>query len=90
MPLIPQPIYRIYTEFVTICFEIPSTDFPPTFWSIYDSAFQVDPNDPAKPLMVVHVPPLSTVESDLAEEAIKSEQISMERLLVHRYNSTRN
>ena len=46
--------------------------------------FQVDPHDPAKPLMVVHVPPLSSAEADLSETAIKSEQISMESLLVHR------
>ena len=33
--------------------------------------------------MVCHVPPLASPEAELAEQAIRSEQISMERLLVH-------
>ncbi len=49
----------------------------------YRFSVQVDPHDPAQPLMVFHVPPLSTAEAVLAEQAIRSEQISMERLLVH-------
>jgi mediator of RNA polymerase II transcription subunit 14 len=47
---------------------------------------QVDPHDAARPLMVCHVPPLSATspEADLAtEKAIRSDHISMERLLVH-------
>ena len=47
---------------------------------------QVDPHDAARPLTVCHVPPLShnAADADLAtEKAIRSEHISMERLLVH-------
>ena len=52
----------------------------------YRFSVQVDPHDAARPLMVCHVPPLShnAADADLAmEKAIRSDHISMERLLVH-------
>lgn len=45
----------------------------------YRFSVQVDPHDPAKPLMVYHVPPLV---SDLGDKAIRSDHISLERILV--------
>lgn len=49
----------------------------------YRFSVQVDPHDPAKPLMVFHVPALAADEADIADSAIRSDHISMERLLVH-------
>ncbi|XP_063244367.1 mediator of RNA polymerase II transcription subunit 14 isoform X2 [Bacillus rossius redtenbacheri] len=49
----------------------------------YRLAVQVDQNDPAKPLTIVHVPSLGSKESEIADRAIRSELLSMERLLVH-------
>lgn len=43
---------------------------------------QVDVADPARPLAVVHVPSLPGKESDVADRAIRSDLLSMERLLV--------
>eukprot|EP00095_Tigriopus_kingsejongensis_P000362 snap_masked-scaffold319_size207808-processed-gene-0.2 protein:Tk00362 transcript:snap_masked-scaffold319_size207808-processed-gene-0.2-mRNA-1 annotation:"mediator of rna polymerase ii transcription subunit 14" len=47
----------------------------------YRFSVQVDPHDPAKPLMVFHVPPLAS-ETDMGEKAIRSDHISLERILV--------
>ncbi len=51
----------------------------------YRFSVQVDPHDPAQPLMVWHVPPLQPAsDAVLAERAVRcSDRISMERLLVH-------
>uniref|UniRef100_A0A1B6LA62 Mediator of RNA polymerase II transcription subunit 14 n=1 Tax=Graphocephala atropunctata TaxID=36148 RepID=A0A1B6LA62_9HEMI len=49
----------------------------------------VDTHDPARPLSVVHVPTLGnkvgfgTEENEIADRAIRSDLLSMERLLVH-------
>ena len=44
---------------------------------------QVDPHDPARPLMVVHTPALTLKEAELAERSIRTERLSVESLLVH-------
>lgn len=44
---------------------------------------QVDPHDAAQPLMVHHIPPLLSDEAKAAEAAIRSDHVSLERLLVH-------
>ncbi|XP_017775770.1 PREDICTED: mediator of RNA polymerase II transcription subunit 14 [Nicrophorus vespilloides] len=49
----------------------------------YRLTVQVDPHDPARPLAVMHVPSLGNKESEIADRAIRSELLSMERLLVH-------
>lgn len=49
----------------------------------YRFSVQVDPHDAAKPLLVCHVPTLPAKEAELAEQAIRTDHISMERLLVH-------
>ncbi|XP_026466667.1 mediator of RNA polymerase II transcription subunit 14 isoform X2 [Ctenocephalides felis] len=49
----------------------------------YRLSIQVDSHDPARPLAVVHVPTLGNKESEVADRAIRSELLSMERLLVH-------
>ncbi|KAJ8894673.1 hypothetical protein PR048_007338 [Dryococelus australis] len=55
----------------------------------YRLTVQVDQHDPAKPLTIVHVPSLGSKatlyssESEIADRAIRSELLSMERLLVH-------
>ncbi|KAF2885129.1 hypothetical protein ILUMI_21063 [Ignelater luminosus] len=49
----------------------------------YRLTVQVDPHDPARPLSVVHIPSLGNKESEIADRAIRSELLSMERLLVH-------
>jgi len=36
-----------------------------------------------KPLQIVHNPPLSTKDSELAEQSIRSDQLSLEKLLTH-------
>ncbi|XP_064090575.1 mediator of RNA polymerase II transcription subunit 14-like [Macrobrachium nipponense] len=49
----------------------------------YRLTVQVDPTEPSKPLMVLHTPSLSSKESEIAERAIRSDHLSIERLLVH-------
>ncbi|EEB11666.1 CRSP complex subunit, putative [Pediculus humanus corporis] len=49
----------------------------------YKLTVQVDNYDPARPLTVVHVPSLGGKESEIADKAIRSDILSMERLLVH-------
>ncbi|XP_071034254.1 mediator of RNA polymerase II transcription subunit 14 isoform X1 [Parasteatoda tepidariorum] len=44
---------------------------------------QMDPNDPSKPLQVTHVPHLSHKDAQLADQAIKSDFLSVEKLLIH-------
>lgn len=45
---------------------------------------QTDPNNKARPLSVVHLPSLGEKESaEVADRAVRSDVISMERLLVH-------
>nr|XP_018906970.1 PREDICTED: mediator of RNA polymerase II transcription subunit 14 isoform X1 [Bemisia tabaci] len=49
----------------------------------YKLTVLVDVHDPARPLSVQHVPNLSSKESEITDKAIRSELLSMERLLVH-------
>ena len=49
----------------------------------YRFSIQVDPHDPFKPLSIVHMPPLNLKDSEMTERVIRSENLSMERLLVH-------
>lgn len=49
----------------------------------YKLTVQVDQHDPARPLAIVHVPSLGSKESEIADRAIRSDQLSMECLLVH-------
>ncbi|XP_012231892.1 mediator of RNA polymerase II transcription subunit 14 isoform X4 [Linepithema humile] len=49
----------------------------------YKLTVQVDQHDPARPLAVVHIPSLGSKESEIAHRAIRSDQLSMECLLVH-------
>ncbi|CAG5108193.1 Similar to MED14: Mediator of RNA polymerase II transcription subunit 14 (Aedes aegypti) [Cotesia congregata] len=49
----------------------------------YKLTVHVDQNDPAKPLAVVHVPSLGSKENEIADRAIRSDQLSIECLLVH-------
>ncbi|CAH1996692.1 unnamed protein product [Acanthoscelides obtectus] len=49
----------------------------------YKLSVQVDSHDPARPLAVIHVPSLGSKEDEIADGAIRSEVLSMERLLVH-------
>nr|XP_023028052.1 mediator of RNA polymerase II transcription subunit 14-like [Leptinotarsa decemlineata] len=49
----------------------------------YKLSVQVDVHDPARPLAVIHIPSLGYKESEIADRAIRSEVLSMERLLVH-------
>jgi len=44
---------------------------------------QVDQSDPARPLAVIHMPSLPGKESELADRAIRSDLLSVERLLVN-------
>ncbi|RLU24369.1 hypothetical protein DMN91_002457 [Ooceraea biroi] len=57
----------------------------------YKLTIQVDQHDPARPLAVVHIPSLGNKENEIAHRAIRSDQLSMECLLVHTiYIRTRN
>lgn len=49
----------------------------------YRFSIQVDPHDQFKPLTIVHMPPLSLADMEMTEKVIRSENLSMERLLVH-------
>ncbi|XP_063699988.1 mediator of RNA polymerase II transcription subunit 14 [Culicoides brevitarsis] len=50
----------------------------------YKLTVQADPIDGAKPLAVYHVPSIGgTKESEVADRAVRSDMLSMERLLVH-------
>lgn len=50
----------------------------------YKLTIQIDPNDRARPLAVFHLPSIGTKESaDIADRAVRSELLSIERLLVH-------
>uniref|UniRef100_A0A0K2TAA1 Mediator of RNA polymerase II transcription subunit 14 n=1 Tax=Lepeophtheirus salmonis TaxID=72036 RepID=A0A0K2TAA1_LEPSM len=49
----------------------------------YRFSVQTDPNYPGRPHMVVHSPVLTKEESETAEKAMKSDHLSLERLLVH-------
>lgn len=45
---------------------------------------QTDPNDRARPLAVIHLPSIGNKESsEVADRAVRSDLLSMERLLVH-------
>jgi len=44
---------------------------------------QASAHDSSKPLQVAHNPPLSSKDSELAEQSIRSDQLSLEKLLVH-------
>ncbi|KAL1465599.1 hypothetical protein WDU94_005154 [Cyamophila willieti] len=57
----------------------------------YRLTVHVDRHDPARPLTVLHVPALGNKECEIADRAIRSELLSMERLLVHTiYVRTKN
>lgn len=50
----------------------------------YRLTVQTDPNDTAKPLAVFHLPSIGNKESsEVADRAVRSDHLSMERLLVH-------
>lgn len=50
----------------------------------YKLIIQADPNDKARPLCVFHLPTIGHKESaEVADRAVRSEHLSMERLLVH-------
>ena len=57
----------------------------------YKLSVLVDQHDPAKPLAIVHTPSLANKECEISDLAIRSNQLSMEYLLVHTiYIRTRN
>lgn len=50
----------------------------------YRLTIQSDPNENGRPLAVIHVPSLGVKESaEVAERAVRSDHLSMERLIVH-------
>lgn len=50
----------------------------------YRFTVQTDPGDNSRPLTVLHMPPLGAKEStEVADRAVRSDLLSMERLLVH-------
>uniref|UniRef100_A0AAG5D4U4 Mediator of RNA polymerase II transcription subunit 14 n=1 Tax=Anopheles atroparvus TaxID=41427 RepID=A0AAG5D4U4_ANOAO len=49
----------------------------------YRLTIQTDPNDAAKQLAILHVPSIGNKEADIADRAVRSDLLSMERLLVH-------
>lgn len=50
----------------------------------YKLTVQTDPNDKARPLAVLHLPSIGNKESsEVADRAVRSDLLSMERLLVH-------
>lgn len=50
----------------------------------YRFTVQTDPTDSARPLTVLHMPSISTKDStEIANRSVRSDHLSMERLLVH-------
>uniref|UniRef100_T1GS83 Mediator of RNA polymerase II transcription subunit 14 n=1 Tax=Megaselia scalaris TaxID=36166 RepID=T1GS83_MEGSC len=50
----------------------------------YKLTIQTDPNDPTRTLSVIHIPSIGQKESnEIADRAIHSDHLSMERLIVH-------
>lgn len=49
----------------------------------YRLMIQTDQNDSTKQLAILHIPSIGTKEVDIADRAVRSELLSMERLLVH-------
>ncbi|XP_066901143.1 mediator of RNA polymerase II transcription subunit 14 [Halyomorpha halys] len=49
----------------------------------YRLIMRVDDRNPARPLSITHIPTLGVAESKLADRAVRSELLSIERLLVH-------
>lgn len=50
----------------------------------YRLTVQTDPNDSARPLSVCHLPSIGNRESaEMADRAVRTDRLSMERLLVH-------
>ncbi|XP_052862208.1 mediator of RNA polymerase II transcription subunit 14 isoform X2 [Anopheles cruzii] len=49
----------------------------------YRLTIQTDPNDCSKQLAILHVPSIGSKEADIADRAVRSDLLSMERLLVH-------
>ncbi|MCL4130059.1 UNVERIFIED_CONTAM: hypothetical protein GTU68_032438, partial [Idotea baltica] len=49
----------------------------------YRLTVQVDPSHVSRPLMLLHTPSLGSKEAEIAERAIRSDKLSIERLLVH-------
>ncbi|XP_058460254.1 mediator of RNA polymerase II transcription subunit 14 [Malaya genurostris] len=49
----------------------------------YRLMIQTDQNDSAKQLAILHVPSIGNKEADIADRAVRSDLLSMERLLVH-------
>ncbi|XP_065086369.1 mediator of RNA polymerase II transcription subunit 14 [Ochlerotatus camptorhynchus] len=49
----------------------------------YRLMIQTDLNDSTKQLAILHIPSIGTKEVDIADRAVRSELLSMERLLVH-------
>ncbi|XP_065205637.1 mediator of RNA polymerase II transcription subunit 14 [Planococcus citri] len=57
----------------------------------YTLTLLVDMNRPDRPLSIVHVPSLGCSETDMVEETISTDHLSMEKLLVHTiYIRTKN
>lgn len=51
---------------------------------VYRLTVQTDPNDSARPLAVMHLPSIGNKESaEMADRAVRTDRLSMERLLVH-------
>uniref|UniRef100_A0A8D8N5P3 Mediator of RNA polymerase II transcription subunit 14 n=2 Tax=Culex pipiens TaxID=7175 RepID=A0A8D8N5P3_CULPI len=49
----------------------------------YRLMIQTDQNDSAKQLAILHIPSIGNKEVDIADRAVRSDLLSMERLLVH-------
>lgn len=65
-----------------ICRELTSKD--PKSELGYRFTVQTDPTDKARPLAIIHLPSIGHKESsDVADRAVRSDLLSMERLLVH-------
>ncbi|XP_053690334.1 mediator of RNA polymerase II transcription subunit 14 [Sabethes cyaneus] len=49
----------------------------------YRLMIQTDQNDTTKQLAILHIPSIGSKEADIADRAVRSDLLSMERLLVH-------
>lgn len=60
--------------------QLTSTDQPP---SLYRLTVHTDPHDSARPLAITHLPSLAVKDAEVADRAMRTDLLSIERLLVH-------
>ncbi|KAF4526396.1 hypothetical protein B566_EDAN012686 [Ephemera danica] len=72
--------WRELTRDSTNQMQVAPTDQPP---GVYRLTIHTDPHDSARPLAVTHLPSLAVRDAEVADRALRTNQLSIERLLIH-------